>query len=666
MLVTTQGDPDAMKHIFNFLIALAAGWFSLTASAADGEIYLQAKQAYQSKNLQALGEATESLRARNSPLLPYLQYWQMILTMDQVIYPQVQNFLLENGDNLLGQRVRELWLKRLGRTQSWDQFSEMRAQMPMYYTLGDVANQCFQIQAEMVMEDPAAYEDGKRLLASDKELPADCQGMLEALQQVGVLNEALLIKLYREALFSNKISLAKTYAKRSSKVDNAILKQMDDVAQNPALALKKNIIKDRTAYGRGLYLYAIQRQAKADTALAQASYQQYVWLFTAEEKQLMQAYLALESARKHEPEAVKWFAKTDKEVFGSEHWEWYARSALRQGDWNQLLLVVNDMPKGLAEEAAWRYWKARALKQKGQEPEANALLAKLSQERSYYGWLAEEELGPVVGEPTALYQPLDDEVKQFAKQPTVRRIEALFESDIRYEGRLEWLYLIDGLDDKGRITASQYALRKNWFDLAVIAADRTSKLHNFELRYPTPYRDYLQKASRAREIDEAWVYGIIRQESRFMHYAKSMVGAGGLMQVMPATAKWIAKKLGWSGYHDGMLHDIDTNVNLGTYYMRYTLDTFNGQEAMATAAYNAGPSRARRWAASTPLEGAIYAETIPFAETRNYVKKVLANAHMYAPRLGLPAMTLKKRLGIVPAKTGSDVTGDTTTVTDIE
>ncbi|EEF25755.1 lytic transglycosylase, putative [Ricinus communis] len=254
----------------------------------------------------------------------------------------------------------------------------------------------------------------------------------------------------------------------------------------------------------------------------------------------------------------------------------------------------------------------------------------------------------------ATYQPGDDEVRQFAKQPAVKRMEALFDVEARYEARLEWMYLLEALDDSTRIVAAQYALLKGWYDLAVLAADKTSRTHNFELRYPTPYRDYLQKASRSRAIDEAWVYGIIRQESRFMHYAKSSVGAGGLMQVMPATAKWIAKKLGLNGYHDGMLHDIDTNVNLGTYYMRYTLDTFNGQEVMATAAYNAGPSRARRWAANAPLEGAIYAETIPFSETRNYVKKVLANAHMYAPRLGLPMLTLKKRLGTIPARSTAD------------
>jgi len=660
-----------MKTRFLHLLFLLACCFSLMPSvfAGEPEIYQQAKQAYQDKNLPALADALEALKQRRSPLLPYLQYWQMILTMDQLSYAQVQTFLQENSDTLLAQRVRELWLKRLGRVQFWDQFVEVRAQMPAYYSLNDTGNQCFQVQAGIALDDPAAYEDGKRLLLSGKELPADCQGMLEALQEVGVLDENLLLATYRNALFANKPALAKVLAKRGRKTDSAFFRQMDETIKNPALVLKKNNIQDKTAYGRALYLYAIDRQAKADGALAQTSYRKYSGILNNEEKQLVQAYMALESARKHEPDALAAFSKLDTSVFNTEQWEWYARSALRAQDWTALLKVINAMPNTLSGEHAWRYWKARALKVKGQVTEANLLLAPLSQERHFYGWLAAEELGPVAGEPMAVYRPTEEEVRQFARQPVIKRIDALFDVEARYEARLEWMYLLDTLDDPTRIAAAQYALLKGWYDLTVLAADKTSRMHNFELRYPIPYRDYLQKASRAREIDEAWVYGIIRQESRFMHYAKSSVGAGGLMQVMPATAKWIAKKLGWTSYHDGMLHDIDTNVNLGTYYMRYTLDTFNGQEAMATAAYNAGPGRAKRWAADIPLEGAIYAETIPFSETRNYVKKVLANAHMYASRLGLPVMTLKKRLGTVPARgsaSGTAVEGVTTTIRILE
>ena len=130
------------------------------------------------------------------------------------------------------------------------------------------------------------------------------------------------------------------------------------------------------------------------------------------------------------------------------------------------------------------------------------------------------------------------------------------------------------------------------------------------------------------------------------------------MQLMPATAKWAAPRAGISNYNNGMIHELDTNIALGTFYLRYTLEIFNGQEAMATAAYNAGPSRAKKWMAATPLEGAIYAETIPFSETRSYVQKVLANAHLYAQRLGLKAMTLKQRLGTIPGRIGAAETID--------
>ena len=155
------------------------------------------------------------------------------------------------------------------------------------------------------------------------------------------------------------------------------------------------------------------------------------------------------------------------------------------------------------------------------------------------------------------------------------------------------------------LAAAEFAHRKNWHDLAIVTADKTTEMHDFALRYPTPYRDLMKPAAGEQEIDEAWVYGITRQESRFMHYAKSGVGASGLMQLMPATAKWAAARAGISNYRSSMIHELTTNIALGTYYMSYTKDLMNGQEVMATAAYNAGPNRAKKWMAATPLEGAI-------------------------------------------------------------
>jgi soluble lytic murein transglycosylase len=305
-----------------------------------------------------------------------------------------------------------------------------------------------------------------------------------------------------------------------------------------------------------------------------------------------------------------------------------------------------------ADEGAWRYWKARALKAQNRMLEANTLFAKLSTERHFYGWLAQDEMEDFMSAPPSTYKVSDAEVEEIANTPAFQRSEALQKLDFKWEAKSEWAQATKDFDDKQLLATAEFAARKGWYDLAIITADKTTETHDFALRYPTPYRDLIRTAASEQAIDEAWVYGITRQESRFIYSARSGAGASGLMQLMPATAKWAAKRVGLSNYNNSMLHELDTNITLGTYYMRHTLDIMGGQETMATAAYNAGPSRAKKWAAEIPLEGAIYAETIPFSETRNYVQKVMANAHLYAPRLGLKTMSFKQRLGIIPSSNG--------------
>jgi soluble lytic murein transglycosylase len=218
------------------------------------------------------------------------------------------------------------------------------------------------------------------------------------------------------------------------------------------------------------------------------------------------------------------------------------------------------------------------------------------------------------------------------------------------------------LDDKHLIAAAEFAFRQEWYDLAINTADKTQLTHDFALRYPTPFRDQMKNYAKANQLDEAWVYGLVRQESRFINESRSGVGAAGLMQLMPATARWIAKKIGFGQYQTDMIHALDTNIQFGTYYLRHILEVTNGQTVMATAAYNAGPGRAKRWVSDKPLEGAVYIETIPFLETRDYVKKVMSNAQYYAQRLGTQMQSIKQRLGTVSSvNSGNDAT---TTDTD--
>jgi soluble lytic murein transglycosylase len=160
----------------------------------------------------------------------------------------------------------------------------------------------------------------------------------------------------------------------------------------------------------------------------------------------------------------------------------------------------------------------------------------------------------------------------------------------------------------------------------------------------------MQTYTRQVDLDDAWVYGLIRQESRFQQLAKSSVGASGLMQLMPATAKWVAKKLGLKSFSHGLVNELDTNIALGTYYLKHVYDSLDGSPVLATAAYNAGPGRARRWQDVRPMEGMVYIESIPFNETRDYVKKVLSNASYYASRFGEKLTSLRQRVGTIAGK----------------
>ena len=231
-----------------------------------------------------------------------------------------------------------------------------------------------------------------------------------------------------------------------------------------------------------------------------------------------------------------------------------------------------------------------------------------------------------------------------------RRALALFRVDMRIEGIREWAWALRGMDDRALLAAAEFARRHEIWDRAINTADRTLAQHNYSLRYIAPFSDQVRPKADQLALDNGWVYGLMRQESRFIMNAKSSVGAKGLMQLMPATAKWVAKKINLSNFHPARVTEMDTNVTLGTNYMKMVLKSLDNHPVLASAAYNAGPGRARKWRADRPLEGAIYAETIPFSETRDYVKKVMSNAVYYNTLFSGQPQSLKSTLGVIGAR----------------
>jgi soluble lytic murein transglycosylase len=233
-----------------------------------------------------------------------------------------------------------------------------------------------------------------------------------------------------------------------------------------------------------------------------------------------------------------------------------------------------------------------------------------------------------------------------------RRALKFFELNMRFEGYREWNWELRKLNERQHLAAAEFARQKNVLDRMVNTSDRTKSEFDFTQRFPSPFRDVMHATTEKLGLDMAWVYGLIRQESRFILNARSNVGASGLMQIMPATAQFVARKIGMGTYSLGQVNDINTNIVLGTNYLNMVLHDLDGSQAMATAAYNAGPGRPRAWRSTLTraVEGAIFAESIPFNETRDYVKKVLSNATYYAALFESKPQSLKARLGMVAPK----------------
>ncbi|OIQ86647.1 soluble lytic murein transglycosylase precursor [mine drainage metagenome] len=616
------------------------------------DTFLAARDAYKASDERALATYSARLQAENYALAPYLEYWRMLLRLEQADIPEVRDFLTRYADFPFSERVRVEWLKKLGKREDWDTFFD---ELPRSST-EDAAVSCYAISGRAAQGDAAALEQGRPLWLTGLEQPANCDDLFDRMVKAGVLTQDDLWTRFRMAMGQGKPSVAKAVLLRLPEIDAVHLKQLDRVYENPQRALEKKTVSLKTRYGRELNLFALERVSRTLPDLAQDMMNAMKGSFSQKDQHYLWGRMAMNASKRHEPYALEWYDNAGDAPLSQEQQAWKARAALRIRKWDALLATLTSMPQSMQDEPVWRYWRGRALKEQGQQLAANAVLLPLSRERTFYGLLAAEELGDIISAPPSSYKASEADLASMRQMPGIARALELHRIDMRWEARNEWAWALRNFDDRQLISAAELAFRDEWYDVAINTADKTRLTHDFALRFPTPYREQMQNYSRENGLDEAWVYGLIRQESRFVSYAKSGVGASGLMQVMPATAKWIAKRIGIAGYSHNMINELDTNIQFGTHYLRYTLDQAGGQPVVATAAYNAGLSRARRWMDAQPMEGAIYAETIPFSETRNYVQKVMSNAYYYSHQVGARLQTFKQRLGLVVGGGGAVTT----------
>ncbi len=619
---------------------------SVTPEGPGDSAFLEARTAFTRGESVRLGRAMAAMDAH--PLKPWAEYWQLRLRLDGDDAADVPGFLERQAGSYLADRLRSDWVKKLGEKGDWEGVRREAGGLLEW----DRPARCYFARAS------DSADTLRPLLDEPKALPDACFEALTMFVERGQIGDEELWRHFRrlgEKKLANDAARLAPLFRAPALERKSLSKALDEVARNPLRYLER-LPADfaRQRRGRELAINALQRLAMQDPALAARHIERLAALLEPGELAYAWGQAALFASYRQMPEAQAWFERATGDVkadpaLSEEQMAWRARVALRAQDWAALETAIAAMPAALAEKPDWLYWQGRSLAARGRQADARLRYERIAGQANFYGNLASEELGRLINVPPRV-RPGSAEIASVAAMPGVQRAMALIRLDMRNEGLKEWSFAMRGLADRQLLAAAEVARNQELWDRAIHAANKTQTEHDFNLRFLSPYREKVQSKSDELALDNGWVYGLMRQESRFITRAQSSVGAQGLMQVMPATGKWVARKINLQGFKPHHIAELDTNVTLGTNYLKLVLDSLDNHPVLASAAYNAGPGRARRWRAEVPLEGAIYAETIPFSETRDYVKNVMSNAVYYNALFEGKAQSLKALLGVIRAK----------------
>ncbi|MDB5778800.1 MAG: Lytic transglycosylase, catalytic [Polaromonas sp.] len=645
---------------------------------ADGDsLIAEMNKAFRSSNKGRLAQLLP--QARGHALEPWAAYWELKARLGEASPQEVQDFLSRHAGSYQEDRLRNDWLLLLGQRRDWSSFA---AEYPNYRMNDDREVRCYALLVEHLKNpglDARLSDEVRRNWYAQRDADDGCNAAAERL--VGSQNLTPL-DVWQKARLAMEANRPNAASKAVAIVAPEALGMVTELNASPIKFLAGKYLAVRTVRKEIITLALVKLAVSDSEGAAFQLDGKWSLQLTAEERNWLWGLIGKQTASRlgTQPagDALAYYARVTRDTdLTDDMLAWKARAALRAGtlpSWHLVLQAVNAMSDEGRKDPTWMYWKARALLATSppdiasaaitpqgpatttliapQRAEALALLQSIASVRGFYEQLALEELGQKIAVPSRP-APLTAEEKDAARlNPSLMRAAYAIQTGLRSEGVREWNYATNlhqkgGMNERELLAAAQLACDRQIWDRCINTSERTTGVADFEQRFPMPFRESVVSRSRAIGLDPAYVYGLIRQESRFIMDARSGVGASGLMQVMPATARWTANKIGLAGFTPDQINDRDTNITIGTAYLKLALDDLNGSMPMAAAAYNAGPGRPRTWRNGPTLDAAIWAENIPFAETRDYVKKVLSNTTNYAAILTGQPQSLKSRLGKV-------------------
>lgn len=608
--------------------------------ANDDDVFLALRAASNSGEMARSMELAERLDDYAIP--SYVDYYRLRPRLHVVAEQEIRDFLARYDGSAIADRLRNDWLLELGRDRNWTLFDE---QYPLFVLDDDTQVKCYALMSKASKGERVA-SDARALLREPEDYGEGCAALIMMLAENGQFSADDVWAQVRLIVDEGEDAVLKRIAPATGASERSLLRMID----KPERLAASRPGKSRAA--REMFIIALGRMARKGPERAADRLTDVSKHLKPNERALAWAQIALQASYKLTPDVMAYWLRADGAPLSENEQQWKARIALRAGEWDRVKEAILEMPESLRKEPAWVYWLGRAYLQEGKQEGAKKLFQSIADNTRFYGQLATEELGGKISVPPPPQPITARELAPMASNPGFKRAFKFYDMNLRFEGNREWNWELRQMNERQHLAAAEFARQHEVLDRMVSTSDRTKTEMDFSQRFPTPYRDIMHASTQKLELDMAWVYGLIRQESRFIMNARSHMGASGLMQLMPATARYVARKIGMRDFKRDQVTDISTNITLGTNYLNMVLFDLDGSQAMATAAYNAGPRRPHAWRSTLPgaVEGAIFAESIPFTETRNYVKNVLSNATYYAALFEEKPQSLKARLGTVAPK----------------
>lgn len=618
--------------------------------AAARAAVIEARQAMQAKNWKRVQELIQPAKA--DPVLgAYPAYWHLRQQLHDTTKPvpsdQLWQFLREYDDEYLAQRLKGEWAIAAARGGDFKLINQLNP-----VDLGNSQVRCASAYGMHMTQKPL---NEASLLAQFRP-GSSCWTLLDQLWADEAVSYEGVRDLMRSYLEQGQLNNARRVA--AIIFDAKQMQAYTQLMESPRAWLGKNpSVSSSTDIE--LVTIALSRLARQNDRSNQAQYIEQNWKskLPADQINWVWGQFGLIPALRVENDAARWYRQSGDTPKTDYNHAWEVRAELRQYpiNWQQVESAINKMSPRQAAEPVWVYWKGRALDALGHTEQAKAAFESITSDLNFYGQLANEELGRTIPMPPNPLAVGDAEMQDVQTRPALLRSLELFKLGWRPEATPEWGYALRGMNDRQLRAAAELARNNQVYDRVVNTSLLTKDEVDFSQRFVAPFEGGVTEKARLIGLDPAWVYGLIRQESRFMTDARSGVGASGLMQLMPATAKWTANKIGMKDFKPSMVNDFEVNTVLGTNYLNMVLNQLNGSEVLASAGYNAGPKRPLSWRSRLqgPVEGAVFAETIPFTETRLYVKNVLSNATYYSMVFSGQPQSLKQRLGTISPTTNS-------------